>query len=625
MVTIQYRGFKLVASSLLPISSKTLSYGSSDGGKTIYKSNTELNELMEKAGKYFNIKEHRILDKEIFMPADIEGHQGLDGHLYVLDTARLFPPSEPSTYLPIYSISKETMTLIEIPQARPLDTIQEILLKGRDEKIFRYFKTMIGFMCFVDDKNEDTTNTIASKISGVLVKGDSILLPFGYKGRFLTDLFRYDFLKSYSTPLSSDAFSMFGRDCSNIHNAEVRKASYYLRTDVLDRFITDVEINKSVNIFDGCQLTSLIHKYGIPVRMLGLLLNKIFSFQSLIFTEMISRVLCDILREILRSFKGSNEDDLSKIILKNFNLMFGVGGDTSEYYKLAVVSLLQIKFDVSSICEKASQFNFVQFSNYEFAKKINKIAILNRIEQKTGIKIEGAYESIKKDEFFFNKQNPFEFNSKINYSSLSKSIIEPNDIFNLFESTECDPELILETINEQKSPLYNNLRFVYTIKLANKFLDNKQFTEGKKILYNLLGIHEIKDFCQIKILPFEVAISSWFLLGEIFLQEKQPSKAAFCFYNLFNYLLQTFKSEPFTSRTATQDKASPFNHPFAIVVTHKLVNICLNYPELDELSGITYFFAGHFSLLCYKYKNLLDSPKVRKELFGEEVPRPIFL
>lgn len=39
---IDYKGYRLVAMSILPINKSTLLYGSSDGGKTVYNSDLEL-------------------------------------------------------------------------------------------------------------------------------------------------------------------------------------------------------------------------------------------------------------------------------------------------------------------------------------------------------------------------------------------------------------------------------------------------------------------------------------------------------------------------------------------------------------------------------------------------------
>ena len=56
MAFIDYRGWRLQAVSLLPIGDDTLIYGSADGGRTVLKSNEQVNSLMEEAGKRLKLK-----------------------------------------------------------------------------------------------------------------------------------------------------------------------------------------------------------------------------------------------------------------------------------------------------------------------------------------------------------------------------------------------------------------------------------------------------------------------------------------------------------------------------------------------------------------------------------------
>jgi hypothetical protein len=140
---------------------------------------------------------------------------------------------------------------------------------------------------------------------------------------------------------------------------------------------------------DGNQLTTLIHRYGIPVRMLGLLLNRISSTR-IILSELITRVICDILKEILRNFKSVDEISLSNLIVNNLNLIFGVGPKTDEYYKIVIIPMIQNKFQVFTIFELAGGLHSsTSIESFEFSKKMDKFLILQRIEQKTGIKIIG--------------------------------------------------------------------------------------------------------------------------------------------------------------------------------------------------------------------------------------------
>lgn len=96
MVLISYRGYRLIATPKLPLGPGSLIYGSGDGGRTVYRSDEVMNDLMKQAARELNIKEHGTCitadptrDEDVVMldaPTDIEGHRGGDGRYYVLDT-----------------------------------------------------------------------------------------------------------------------------------------------------------------------------------------------------------------------------------------------------------------------------------------------------------------------------------------------------------------------------------------------------------------------------------------------------------------------------------------------------------------------------------------------------------
>eukprot|EP01133_Synstelium_polycarpum_P011483 gene11483-13388_t len=105
MCLINYRGFRLIVISELPINSKTLVFGSSNAGETIYENDT-VKKMMVKIGEMLNLKSHLVEESKhafkrsgnqynIPLAIDIEGHFGFDGRYYVVDTARLFPPETP--------------------------------------------------------------------------------------------------------------------------------------------------------------------------------------------------------------------------------------------------------------------------------------------------------------------------------------------------------------------------------------------------------------------------------------------------------------------------------------------------------------------------------------------------
>ncbi|ELR22968.1 C2 domain containing protein [Acanthamoeba castellanii str. Neff] len=106
MSVIDYKGFRLSATSILPVGPNTIVYGSADGSKTVHNKYKDMNALMKKAGRALNLKPHWVTPLLpggpkvlICGPGDIEGHLGTDGRFYVLDTARVFPPTTPTPEL----------------------------------------------------------------------------------------------------------------------------------------------------------------------------------------------------------------------------------------------------------------------------------------------------------------------------------------------------------------------------------------------------------------------------------------------------------------------------------------------------------------------------------------------
>jgi len=101
MTVLDYQGYRLTATSVLPISDKTLVYGSSDGGNEVHCKLQVMNDLMQKCGHILNLKGHIAgvgpSPKFIYGPCDLEGHLGNDGRLYAVDLARMFPPETPNT------------------------------------------------------------------------------------------------------------------------------------------------------------------------------------------------------------------------------------------------------------------------------------------------------------------------------------------------------------------------------------------------------------------------------------------------------------------------------------------------------------------------------------------------
>ncbi|EGG24812.1 leucine-rich repeat-containing protein [Cavenderia fasciculata] len=94
---IDYKGFRIIALSLLPINTDTIRYGSCDSGTIVHYDVPDLNTKMREAGKKINLKPHKVgsdpeFTKVLSSPGDIEAHLGSDNRYYVIDFSRTFPP-----------------------------------------------------------------------------------------------------------------------------------------------------------------------------------------------------------------------------------------------------------------------------------------------------------------------------------------------------------------------------------------------------------------------------------------------------------------------------------------------------------------------------------------------------
>ena len=97
MALVDFRGYRVICMSLLPITQSTLVHGSADAGKTVQHSESVRRKL-RKVAQALNLREHCVCNdpsKKFDTPVDLEAHEGTDGRLYLVDFGRLFPPQDP--------------------------------------------------------------------------------------------------------------------------------------------------------------------------------------------------------------------------------------------------------------------------------------------------------------------------------------------------------------------------------------------------------------------------------------------------------------------------------------------------------------------------------------------------
>jgi hypothetical protein len=93
---VDYGGFRLQAMQMLPIDGSTLVVGTGDACETLPNADPEACKHFKAIADKMGLAEHEIKiaggdSVRLHFGVDVEGHQGKDGKLYVLDTARTFP------------------------------------------------------------------------------------------------------------------------------------------------------------------------------------------------------------------------------------------------------------------------------------------------------------------------------------------------------------------------------------------------------------------------------------------------------------------------------------------------------------------------------------------------------
>jgi len=101
MALVDFLGFRVIAMSVLPLRPTSLVYGTRDGGNTVHCVDPRMRGQMAKMCTRFNLQPHYVGVKKgkqgvlLHSAADIEGHVGSDGRLYLLDFSRTWPPVTP--------------------------------------------------------------------------------------------------------------------------------------------------------------------------------------------------------------------------------------------------------------------------------------------------------------------------------------------------------------------------------------------------------------------------------------------------------------------------------------------------------------------------------------------------
>jgi alpha-tubulin suppressor-like RCC1 family protein len=164
MAVVDYCGYRIIATSVLPINKTTLIYGSDDAGRTVKADDARLNRIFERAASLLNIKAHVCgfgadADKRTLLaPTDIEGHIGMDGKFYVCDSARVWPPEAPSKNFVAVSLRPALRSASSSVKKLPTSVVDvELPVRGWEDAVARLFGGAFkrqqiggGLLCYRD-------------------------------------------------------------------------------------------------------------------------------------------------------------------------------------------------------------------------------------------------------------------------------------------------------------------------------------------------------------------------------------------------------------------------------------------------------------------------------------------
>ncbi|KAJ3198191.1 hypothetical protein HDU82_001276 [Entophlyctis luteolus] len=168
---------------------------------------------------------------------------------------------------------------------------------------------------------------------------------------------RPEFIRHYSSPVSSDAFtgaSGCGRKERDLNDAEAVRASQYLReTWILE--VVKLFDELDVRPLDSMYIAQELHKLGVNVRYLGLVaqLSHIPYIRDMACIEMVARAFKSIfvsrLRSLMihfRSVGATQIDEETKSFACNmFSIVLGVGEKSNKFFEEKLSVEIHAKFD----------------------------------------------------------------------------------------------------------------------------------------------------------------------------------------------------------------------------------------------------------------------------------------
>jgi hypothetical protein len=370
MALVDYRGYRVIATCVLPIGTDTLIYGSSDAGRTAYTKNHHFNSLMSLVGEALNLRPHYVglVKKKILVcGGDVEGHKARDGKFYLLDFSRVLPPTRPLSSV--------------------LHPNSHLYMLFRNEFLQKYPKTLCsdGYSAFItpdpnraeydSDLNEATHHLEAKCIPSFAKELMHVLLEAKESG-VLASVNITEHM--HRRGINLRYIGLLCRALLHINNPQVLICMYIVFTEAVARTLKNLLYHK---------LRELSRLIRVPVEI---------PYRQLAADH------CNLI------FMGDSpsvefwEESVIPYLVNHYNFPSDLLDQTS--LSIAIERQIQNSFDNALSCDgrAAMKFAFGLHPTLEVENRNGMIALLRRVEELTSMSFSHRVEEkIASESFFF--------------------------------------------------------------------------------------------------------------------------------------------------------------------------------------------------------------------------------
>lgn len=237
------------------------------------------------------------------------------------------------------------------------------------------------------------------------------------KNEHLYRLLRPELVRKFNVPLSSDAYTLFGKRGAGVHNREVRMATEHLLYTLIPRFAGILDFQESTEDWPKHKnhykikiteekLPEILHREGINVRHLGRVRTKVTSekWRNALLIEILTRVIKNTIREKLRSqmeqLKHPGLVPYRQAILEYLNLVFGQSPSSTIYWCTELLEKIELLYEDTLFIEKQ------QDTIHELKGSVDLLALFTALRRLTGLVF--SPHCISEAKLLFHSPNPFQ-------------------------------------------------------------------------------------------------------------------------------------------------------------------------------------------------------------------------